>query len=82
MPKTPRVPIPASVRDYVYRRDDYRCQSCGASVTETKLSIDHIIPLAIGGSNDLSNLQTLCLPCNQRKKHHLDPRFKRHFSDP
>ncbi len=81
MMKTARAPIPVSVRNYVYQRDNCRCRSCGKREWETRLSIDHIIPLALGGSNDLSNLQTLCLDCNQRKKHHLDPRFKQHFSD-
>jgi len=79
MTKTPRIPIPNSVRQYVYQRDNYQCQSCGQTQTETKLNIDHIIPLAKGGSNDMSNLQTLCQICNQKKKHHLDPRFKRYF---
>jgi 5-methylcytosine-specific restriction endonuclease McrA len=78
--KTPRIPIPISVRKYVFQRDNYRCQSCGETNQETQLTIDHIIPLAKGGSNDLSNLQTLCLKCNQSKKHHFDPRFKRYFS--
>ena len=79
MAKTPRIPIPNSVRQYIYQRDNYQCQSCGQTQTETTLNIDHIIPLAKGGSNDMSNLQTLCHTCNQKKKHHLDPRFKRHF---
>ena len=79
MVKTPRIPIPNSVRQYIYQRDNYQCQGCGQTQTETTLNIDHIIPLAKGGSNDMSNLQTLCQTCNQNKKHHLDPRFKRHF---
>ena len=79
MAKTPRIPIPNSVRQYIYQRDNYQCQGCGQTQTETILNIDHIIPLAKGGSNDMSNLQTLCQTCNQNKKHHLDPRFKRHF---
>jgi 5-methylcytosine-specific restriction enzyme A len=79
MAKTPRIPIPTEVRKYVYIRDNYRCQSCGKPENCTQLSIDHIIPLALGGSNDISNLQTLCLSCNRRKKHHLDPRFRRYF---
>ena len=29
--------------------------------------IDHIVPLARGGTNDLVNLQLLCAECNQKK---------------
>lgn len=78
--KTPRIIIPLSVRKYVYQRNNYQCQSCGKTNQETQLNIDHIIPLAKGGSNDISNLQTLCKQCNQSKKHYFDSRFKRYFS--
>jgi 5-methylcytosine-specific restriction endonuclease McrA len=81
MAKTPRIPIPREVRKYVFERDRYQCQSCGKTQLEAQLTIDHIIPLALGGQNDISNLQTLCWTCNQQKKHHLDPRFRRHFSN-
>lgn len=79
MSKTPRIRIPPEVRKYVFERDRYQCRSCGQTQIEVHLNIDHIIPLARGGSNDISNLQTLCQQCNQRKQHHIDPRFKRHF---
>ncbi|MFN3361388.1 MAG: HNH endonuclease [Pseudanabaenaceae cyanobacterium] len=67
---TKRVPIPAAVREYVCQRDGYRCCSCGST---QNLTIDHIIPLAKGGTNDSSNLQTLCRSCNCRKngRYHL-----------
>lgn len=81
MSKTPRIPIPLEVRKYVFDRDRCQCQSCGKTATETELTIDHMIPLAAGGSNDISNLQTLCRDCNQKKKHHFDPRFRRKFSN-
>lgn len=29
--------------------------------------IDHIMPLALGGTNDLSNLRTLCIPCHRHR---------------
>ncbi len=79
MTKTPRIRIPLEVRKYVFERDRYQCQSCGQTNLETNLTIDHIVALARGGSNDISNLQTLCLTCNQQKKHHFDPRFRRNF---
>ena len=79
MTKTPRIRIPPEVRKYVFTRNKYQCQSCGQTKLEAELTIDHIIPLARSGSNDISNLQTLCRTSNQRKTDKLDPRFKRHF---
>ena len=78
--KTARIPLPPSVRDYVFQRDQYRCQSCGRSPELVSLQVDHIIPLAKGGSNDLSNLQTLCASCNGRKGANFDYRFRRRYS--
>ncbi|HAZ43270.1 MAG TPA: HNH endonuclease [Cyanobacteria bacterium UBA11369] len=80
MSKTPRILIPPEVRKYVFNRDNYQCKSCGKTQQETELTVDHIIALARGGSNDISNLQTLCRSCNQQKKHHFDARFRRHFT--
>ena len=79
MSKTPRINIPRSVKKYVLQRDNYQCQSCGKKNTETKLNIDRIVALSKGGSNDISNLQVLCSRCNQIKKNHFDPRFKRYL---
>lgn len=52
------------VREFIYDRDGRRCLLCGAT---EPLEVDHRIPLARGGTNDLENLQTLCAPCNRRK---------------
>ncbi|QDZ39438.1 HNH endonuclease [Euhalothece natronophila Z-M001] len=77
---TSRIVIPPEVREYVFQRDNYQCRSCGKKQTQTALEVDHIIPIANGGSNDISNLQTLCRRCNNQKKHHFDQRFRRRFS--
>ena len=65
--RTGRQPIPRKLRHQVFQRDEYRCRECGASKDETSLEIDHIVPVAKGGTNDIDNLQTLCRECNRMK---------------
>ncbi|QIC76657.1 HNH endonuclease [Acinetobacter indicus] len=38
--------------------------------TDTKPNIDHIVPLALGGTNDPTNFQWICFECNNRKLGH------------
>lgn len=59
-----RKTIPFIVRARVVARDNFKCAKCG---TEHFLTIDHIVPVAKGGTNNESNLQTLCAICNSRK---------------
>ena len=47
-----------AIRRKVLLRDGYACQCCG--IVRKDNEVDHRIPLEQGGSNDLSNLQTLC----------------------
>ena len=62
--KRTRAPIPQEVRQAVYDRDGRRCLHCGS---KTSLSLDHIYPWSLGGSDDADNLQTLCQSCNSGK---------------
>ena len=69
--KNERKTIPLNVRWAVLKRDNYTCMKCGRSPGKdktTELEIDHIIPVAKNGANDVGNLQTLCRECNQGKK--------------
>lgn len=64
----PRKKIPKELRLKVYHRDGFRCKWCGASRSNgAELTIDHITPKALGGTDDIDNLQTLCKECNQDK---------------
>jgi hypothetical protein len=59
-----RQPIPQDVKLLVWQRDQGRCTACGS---QNDLEYDHVIPLAMGGSNTDRNLQLLCADCNRRK---------------
>lgn len=41
---------------------------CLADLSASKKHVDHIVALSNGGSNDISNLQWLCEPCNLTKR--------------
>lgn len=50
-------------------RDNSKCQRCGRTPEDSvQLTIDHKIPVEWDGSNDDSNLWTLCRECNEGKK--------------
>jgi len=53
----------------ILERDAYRCKQCGSY---KNLHVDHIIPLSRGGTNDDTNLQTLCGLCNLRKSNKVE----------
>ena len=61
--------VSLSTRTKVLERDNYTCQMCGRNFKEdgVKLEVDHIMPVAKGGSDNISNLQTLCFDCNRGK---------------
>lgn len=56
----------------LYARQRGKCAICKGSFAKLGSELDHITPLARGGSNDPANLQYLCRPCN-RAKHAKDP---------
>jgi 5-methylcytosine-specific restriction enzyme A len=62
-----RVPIPAAVRRRVYARDGYTCVYCGRRGNKLRLTIDHVFPVVLGGTNDVANLVTACRSCNLAK---------------
>jgi hypothetical protein len=68
-----RVAIPVWVRRAVFFRDRGRCVLCDKDLSgqvnlENKENYDHIVPLAMHGLNDISNIQLLCKECNQHEK--------------
>lgn len=62
-----REPIKKSVRFEVFKRDKFTCQYCGSKAPDVVLHVDHIHPVAEGGTSDILNLVTACVTCNAGK---------------
>lgn len=55
------------LRFEILRRDGHMCKHCGRTPPEVKLQVDHVVPTALGGSDDPSNLVAACEDCNTGK---------------
>lgn len=62
-----RRPLPKGNRHEVFKSDNFKCAECGAGNEKTVLHVDHILPISKGGTDELSNLRTLCAQCNREK---------------
>lgn len=51
----------------VLRRDNHTCRYCGQSAPDVKLTVDHVLPVALGGHDDPTNLVAACKDCNAGK---------------
>jgi|WetSurMetagenome_2_1015567.scaffolds.fasta_scaffold71287_1 hypothetical protein len=63
-----RTSLSKKIRFEVFKRDKFTCQYCGEKSPDVILEVDHIDPVAKGGSNDLINLITSCKNCNRGKR--------------
>lgn len=55
------------LRFEVLKRDGFRCRYCGANAASTLLHVDHVVPIAEGGTDDPENLVAACADCNLGK---------------
>jgi hypothetical protein len=55
------------LRYEILRRDNHTCRYCGATAPDAKLTVDHVTPTALGGTDTPDNLVTACEPCNSGK---------------
>lgn len=64
-----------ALRFEVFQRDKHTCQYCGRQAPEVELQVDHLIPVARGGTDDFDNLITSCRECNSGKSAKLIEQF-------
>lgn len=55
------------LRFEVFRRDNHTCRYCGGHAPDATLTIDHVVPVTLGGSDEPTNLVTACTGCNSGK---------------
>ena len=55
------------LRFEILRRDNHACRYCGRSAPDVELTVDHVTPVALGGSDEPPNLVTACRDCNGGK---------------
>lgn len=59
----------APTRQAIYHRDGDCCIYCGVGAEDgNALSVDHYIPIQLGGDNRTTNLITACISCNSAKQ--------------
>lgn len=59
--------ISSRLRFEILRRDNFTCRYCGANADASPLTIDHVIPTALGGPDTAENLVAACQDCNAGK---------------
>lgn len=63
----PRISLSKRLRFEILKRDSFKCQYCGSAAPDVLLQVDHVKPVAEGGTDDIWNLITSCQPCNSGK---------------
>ena len=60
------------------RRQENSCNLCGCELNEANETLDHVMPLALGGAHNMDNFQLLCGSCNyaKGKKHPSGFKFR------
>lgn len=54
-------------RAAVLKRDQWRCQARLQGCAGAAAEVDHIRPIADGGTHDPANLRAICRPCHRHK---------------
>jgi len=77
---TPRGPVNRDLRAYVWNMTMGQCWYCGVHINPyVDFCIDHLIPLARGGPDEIENLVPACQHCNQSKHSKLLGEWRYNF---
>lgn len=61
------MPVSKRLRYEILKRDNHACRYCGQMAPDVKITVDHVTPVALGGSDKPDNLVAACMDCNAGK---------------
>jgi hypothetical protein len=61
------MPVSKRLRFEILRRDNHTCKYCGGTAPAVVLTVDHVVPVALGGTDEPANLVAACKDCNAGK---------------
>ena len=73
--KVKRKSYSQDARKLLYNNAKGRCELCGRKILFEDMTVDHINPLSMGGSNDVENIACVCYACNKFKGNILPDDF-------
>lgn len=59
--------ISGAIQQRIWVRDQFLCLYCGQPMGKVQMTVDHFVPLEVGGGNTQENLISCCRACNKRK---------------
>lgn len=68
-------------RKIIYNKSGGRCELCGQQLLFEDMTLDHIVPLSMGGEDSMKNLQAACFDCNKLKGNILPSEFMERITD-
>lgn len=69
---TKRVVLSKAARVSIYNKANHYCSLCGKPIEYADMTVDHIVPVSRGGTNDWENMRCVCEDCNRLKGNRLD----------
>lgn len=61
------VAVSKRLRFEILRRDNHTCRYCGATPPDAVMTVDHVVAVALGGTDKSNNLVAACSDCNAGK---------------
>lgn len=81
MDSTDRIVIPKNIKDEIFKMSGGVCPICGKVLSKYTYTIDHIIPLSRGGTNEPANLRAVHKHCNRLKGNFTDAEMMSNIRD-